>query len=307
MLKWRLVSSIVIIVGLLVLLFLDHCYPLIFPGMWLLPVAVIISLLMVQELLGLWRDRPDRPIAWPVYAGAALTILAGAAAAGGLGPAAAGDGPMIAIGPLGGSLLGLLIGMLLAFIGELMSYREPGRATGRLGLSLLAIAYAGGLLSLLVALRWMIDPQWGMAAVVSLVIIVKLSDTGAYFTGRSLGRHTMAPLLSPGKTWEGTCGGLAAAAAGAWLCQAVIVPPLVAASSPDSVGSLPNWIAYGLLVALGGMAGDLSESLLKRDVQRKDSSGWLPGLGGVLDIVDSLLFAVVPAYLCWAFGLIGPR
>ena len=66
------------------------------------------------------------------------------------------------------------------------------------------------------------------------------------------------------------------------------------------------WVFYGLILTLAGMVGDLAESLWKRDAQQKDSSGWLPGLGGVLDILDSLLVAAVPAYLCWALGLVGP-
>ena len=68
----------------------------------------------------------------------------------------------------------------------------------------------------------------------------------------------------------------------------------------------PWWgsVLYGLILALAGMLGDLAESLLKRDVGRKDSSRWLPGLGGVLDILDSLLLAAPPAYLCWVAELV---
>jgi phosphatidate cytidylyltransferase len=65
-------------------------------------------------------------------------------------------------------------------------------------------------------------------------------------------------------------------------------------------------MAYGVLVALAGMIGDLAESLLKRDMQRKDSSTWLRGLGGVLDIIDAPLVAGVVAWLCWTAGLVGP-
>jgi phosphatidate cytidylyltransferase len=63
---------------------------------------------------------------------------------------------------------------------------------------------------------------------------------------------------------------------------------------------------YGLLVAVAGMVGDLAESLLKRDMKCKDSSTWMPGLGGVLDILDSLLVAGPVAYGCWVVGLVGP-
>ena len=69
-------------------------------------------------------------------------------------------------------------------------------------------------------------------------------------------------------------------------------------------GNIGTFALYGMIVATAGMIGDLAESLLKRDSSQKDSSTWLPGLGGVLDIIDSLLFAALPAYLCWLGKLI---
>lgn len=304
MLKLRLVSAAVIISALLALLHLDaHHAPWGAPGVWLLPLALAVAVIMVYELLDLWRDRPDRPTAWPLYVGAPLTVLLAAAPlywtlAGQTGPA---DD---LVGRLGWPLAGVTAGIVLAFIAEMARYTQPGLSTGRIALSVLAIGYAGLLLSFLVSLRLLPDPQWGMAAVVSVIVIVKLSDTGAYFTGRALGRHQMAPSLSPKKTLEGALGGLVAAACGAWICRDVLVPALV--ESSQLRGTLGNWLVYGLILAVAGMLGDLAESLLKRDVQRKDSSSWLPGLGGVLDILDSLVFAAAPAYFCWACGLVGP-
>jgi phosphatidate cytidylyltransferase len=114
----------------------------------------------------------------------------------------------------------------------------------------------------------------------------------------------MSPVLSPKKTIEGAVGGIAAACLGAWICRAWIVPNLVGAS--QSRGTVLGWMVYALVLAVAGMLGDLAESLLKRDAQRKDSSSWLPGLGGVLDVLDSLVFAAAPAYACWVGGLVGP-
>jgi phosphatidate cytidylyltransferase len=131
-----------------------------------------------------------------------------------------------------------------------------------------------------------------------------MADTGAYFFGRAFGRHKMTPLLSPGKTWEGAAGGILTACAASWACFHWFGPWLVQSQyvEPPVIASL----LYGLILAAAGMHGDLAESLLKRDMQRKDSSTWLPGLGGVLDIVDSVLVAAPCAYLCWVLGLVGP-
>ena len=129
-----------------------------------------------------------------------------------------------------------------------------------------------------------------------------MGDTGAYTVGRLIGRHKMAPSISPGKTVEGALGAFLFACLGSWLTFRWIVPFL-----PEGAGPGPwyGWLLFGVLVGGAGMLGDLAESLLKRDVGVKDSSTWMPGFGGVLDILDSLLLSAPVAWFCWAFGLVG--
>ena len=115
----------------------------------------------------------------------------------------------------------------------------------------------------------------------------KCCDIGAYFTGRLLGRHRMTPVLSPKKTWEGAAGGLVAGGAGGHRHQ----PPGPACCAADLAA-----VGFGLTVGLAGMLGDLAESLIKRDCQQKDASQVVPGFGGVLDVVDSIVFAAPVAY-----------
>lgn len=306
MLKWRFISAAVIIAGLLGLVYLDLGFPLGVGGVWLLPLAVVISVMTVHELLDLWRERPDCPQAWPVYVAAPLTVLAAAA------PLLE-DATVLHIpcnwscGTLGWLVLATVLGVCLAFVGEMMRYTRPGLSTGSIALSVLVIAYAGLLVSFLVNLRLLSaggGNEWGMAALLSLVVVVKLADTGAYFVGRTFGRHKLAPVLSPNKTVEGAVGAMVAACLAAWICSSWLVTAVV--GKDVRRGPLWAWLLFGLLVAFSGMLGDLSESLLKRDASRKDSSHWLPGLGGVLDILDSVVFAAAPAYFYFLTGLIGP-
>jgi phosphatidate cytidylyltransferase len=128
-----------------------------------------------------------------------------------------------------------------------------------------------------------------------------MSDVGAYTVGRLIGRHKMAPVLSPGKTWEGVAGGLGFSCLGAWVTFTWLVPAMTGEAPTPAAW---RWIVYGLLVGGTGIVGDLAESLIKRDVGRKDSSTWMPGFGGVLDLLDSILIAAPIAYLCWALGLV---
>ena len=127
----------------------------------------------------------------------------------------------------------------------------------------------------------------GSVALALAIFVPKGCDIGAYFTGRLIGRHRMTPVLSPKKTWEGAAGGLAFAVAIAFALNAF---------RPVIPGGTAGIVGFGLTVGLAGMLGDLAESLIKRDCERKDASQAVPGFGGVLDVVDSILFAAPVAY-----------
>lgn len=149
--------------------------------------------------------------------------------------------------------------------------------------ALFSFVYLGLLPGLLLAIREA-HSAWVLAAV---LLITKSCDIGAYFTGRSIGRHKLIPWLSPGKTWEGLAGGVA-------LASIVAVLTL----TPPSMADL-HW-AYALLlgVIFGGVGqlGDLLASMFKRDAAVKDSGRSIPGFGGVLDVIDSPLLVALPAY-----------
>jgi phosphatidate cytidylyltransferase len=142
-----------------------------------------------------------------------------------------------------------------------------------------------------------------MLAVVSVIAVVKAADVGAYVVGKLIGTHKMSPTISPGKTWEGAGGAVF------FGCVASI---LTIGFFGESTGDLhfgpniPEMIVYGLSLSGAGMLGDLAESLLKRDASCKDSSAWVPGMGGILDILDSILFAAPVAYVCWTILLAPP-
>ncbi|MBN1764650.1 MAG: phosphatidate cytidylyltransferase, partial [Sedimentisphaerales bacterium] len=115
---------------------------------------------------------------------------------------------------------------------------------------------------------------------------VKCSDIGAYFTGRFIGRHKLAPGISPGKTWEGFCGGI---------ILAVIIASLF--SNFSGIMNIGRSIVFGITIAIIGQLGDLLESMYKRDAGSKDSDNLVPEFGGMLDLVDSPLIAAPVAYL----------
>ena len=154
------------------------------------------------------------------------------------------------------------------------------------------ILYVGWLLSYFVALRGV---DGGRNWVFLALFTTFGSDTAAFFIGRAFGRHHLAPSISPGKTWEGAIGGI---------FGAIIVSLLFTLPTPLQLQHLIYWqaILLGLAVSVFGQLGDLVESLLKRNMGVKDSGRLIPGHGGVLDRIDSVVFAgiVVYYYVIWA-------
>jgi len=179
--------------------------------------------------------------------------------------------------PLWPVLLGLFF--LAALYGLGGTDNQRGFMTGES--ALFGALYIGGLMSYLIRLR---ELPHGFLVVVFVLAVVWLNDAGAYFIGRRFGRHRLLPRVSPGKTWEGSLGGLAVG-----LAAAVLLALVVGRSA--GLG-----IVAGLVVSLAGQIGDLVESNFKRFVGAKDSGGVLPGHGGVLDRFDSALFALPAAY-----------
>lgn len=298
MLRWRLVSAAGLISGLVALLWLDYRSILgTPPGLLLLPLALVGILLGTRELLDLLSARQLAPHAFETAAGTLLIALAAAVSL--LGP----ETVPVWLRGAQPTLWALAAGLFGLFLGEMARYREPGGVTLRIAAGTLIQVYLGLMGSFLIALRLFHSNAWGLAALISMILVVKLSDAGAYFAGRALGRHPLAPLLSPKKTVEGSLGGIVASIAGAGLFCHFFLPWFI----PDAAPVAPwRWIVYGLVLAVTGMLGDLAESLIKRDMGRKDAGQLLPGMGGVLDVLDSLLWGAPVACLCWNAGLLGP-
>ena len=173
----------------------------------------------------------------------------------------------------------------------LLSRRQKGEAFATWAWTIAGILYVGWLLSHLVALRGL---DAGRNWVFFALFVTWASDTTAFFIGRRFGRHKLAPNISPGKTWEGTMGGI---------LGAIIVSILFFTATPFHL-PLTYWqaIPLSILVSIFGQVGDLVESLLKRNMGVKDSGKLMPGHGGVLDRMDSIIFAgiVVYYYVIWA-------
>jgi len=156
--------------------------------------------------------------------------------------------------------------------------------------TLFGVMYIALLCGLLVGVRMIGDTEVGPHLAPKLLTlffaIVMLTDTGAYYTGRAIGRHKLAPRVSPGKTVEGVIGGLVAALGAGPLCRLIFFPELPLVES----------MILGLIVSILGQVGDLAESMLKRGSGVKDSSNLLPGHGGMLDRLDSILAAAPAIY-----------
>jgi phosphatidate cytidylyltransferase len=287
MLRTRLLMGAVLVALVVAMLALDPLVAPWYPFLFLL--TMLLSLVATYELLHLLDDE-RRPAAWLAYGGVAALI-----AVNWLGvvpnlPAWIDNVWEVIAGTFAAVALS-------AFIREMAIFRGPGHAVTRISLTLIVATYLGLLPCFFVELRWTLDlslrdvyvPRNTLALALA-IFVPKFCDVGAYFTGRFLGRHRASPVLSPKKTWEGFAGGLVVA-----VLTALVIHGLGPVFGGPA-GGWPSAAAFGLVVGLAGILGDLAESLIKRDCQRKDASQVVPGFGGVLDVVDSIVFAAPVVY-----------
>ena len=185
----------------------------------------------------------------------------------------------------------LATGLIVVFVAALVTFSQHQNVQGVLaaaGAVVFAMVYLGLMLGFLLALRREHSAWW----IVGIIVTTKSCDIAAYFTGTLIGKHKMIPWLSPGKTWEGLAGGIV---------FSVVVGFALAALSrslpheQDHVGMLLGAMC-GAIFAVVGQFGDLTVSLFKRGAGLKDSSRLLPGMGGVLDVLDSPLMVAPVAY-----------
>ena len=179
---------------------------------------------------------------------------------------------------------GILMTLFLSFVFYGLSDIRAS-ATTSFGITLLGVVWVGAGLGLLLLVRDI--PDYGFWAVIAVMFTVFAADTAAFFVGRTLGRHRLAPAISPAKTWEGLVGGVLAAMAAAFL---------ILYRDRDEFLTIPEMLLLGAAVALAAVFGDLFESAVKRDLQIKDSGRLLGGHGGMLDRLDALLWAGPAAY-----------
>jgi phosphatidate cytidylyltransferase len=236
---------------------------LVYLGGWpLFGLALVVAVVALHELYVMARSL--RPLVLAGYAGATATLL-GAELGG-------------ATWMVGGFMLTLLFAFLLYGIADT---RQSGTIT--MSSTVLGVAWIALGLAHLLLLRHI--PEHGRLAILTVLLAIFADDTAAYFVGRLVGRHKLAPALSPGKTWEGFVAG-----------TAVAIAVVFFALYDQGFLSISESLALGLALALAGAAGDLFESALKRDLQVKDSGRLLGGHGGMLDRIDAHLFAAVAAF-----------
>jgi phosphatidate cytidylyltransferase len=231
-------------------------------GWWLFALLGVAAVLALHEYSLMIRTL--RPVILAAYTGALLSLLGAQ------------------LGGLDWTTAGFLSTMVLAFLLHWIATTRQS-ATVAIAATVLGAGWIGLCLAHVVLLREI--PHDGKLATFTVLIAVWAGDIGAFFAGRLIGRHKLAPALSPGKTWEGFLFGAAT----------TIFVAFVALYKEDYL-SIPQSILLGAVIAVAAPLGDLFESALKRDMQVKDSGRLLAAHGGVLDRIDSLLFAAVASY-----------
>lgn len=277
--------------------------------LWLFTLIVgLVVLLCLHEYLGILERYGITPVRWPAYLVSILLIVAKfVSIASVFNP----DIRRYAINLWITENLHLAVLLLMPLIfGIPVVFRRDMRmALAASATSAFGVTYIAMSLMLLISMRW----TWETGVLTIFVLLsVWAGDIAAYYVGRSLGRHKLAPVVSPNKTWEGAIASIVASVAVALLVfhfhepiQGLLKPlpfsfytPLSGAPPSRSVIYL---VILGVVTNVAAQFGDLFESALKRGAQVKDSGSLLPGHGGMLDRVDALLFAIPAA---WYYALI---
>jgi len=231
-------------------------------GWWMWALAAAVAALALHEYFTMTRSL--RPLVLGGYAGALAALLG------------------VQLGGVEWMVGGFLATLAIAFIVQGLAGSSAPAAVA-LGSTVLGVAWIALGLGHILLIRDLEDH--GQLAAFTVLLSVFAADTAAYFAGRLIGRHKLAPALSPGKTWEGFLAGSAAAV-------------FVAFIALYRTGFVDGWrsVVLGGVIALSAALGDLFESALKRDMRVKDSGRLLAGHGGMLDRLDSPLFAGVAAF-----------
>ncbi len=255
-------------------------------------VVAAVAVIGARELLELAEHYGVRPMRKPVYVYVVLMIAAVAASL-------VWQTQVADLGVSTSTLLALAVASPFVFLAIGMRHQELPQAFPAAATALVAVLYVALPLALLVVVREL----WaGGFLLLYLMLVVWAGDTCAYYTGRAIGRHKLAPRVSPGKTWEGAVASFAGSIVVGWavfsnaraISEALMAPGLLArpyaylAPEPPTVSEI---VVLSAVINIAAQIGDLVESLIKRGAGVKDSGALLPGHGGMLDRIDALLFA----------------
>ena len=207
-----------------------------------------------------------------------------------------------AVGLYTSSLAVPAVAMLTILSAVIWVRGTAGRPIGAAAATVLGALYSGGLLSFGYALRehpYAVGDRAGTALVAFPLVLTWASDIGAYAVGRTIGGRKLIPSVSPGKTVAGALGGLVVTVIAAWAYARFVLTPTALLTM-----SVQGAMVFGAIISVAAQVGDLTESLFKREANMKDSSRLIPGHGGLLDRLDSLLFVLPVAYLLFDWLLI---
>jgi phosphatidate cytidylyltransferase len=300
MLGYRLATGAILIAVFVAVIIVDERLAPWFPFWFVLALLALGKAAL--ELVGLLNRTSARPSGNTVFGGVMVLVVAnwvphligaGRSAEGTYSPSAMQLDAAFPVLVFAWMLWVFVAMVMFTFIAQSAQFDVPGGTMARISGTVLAVAYVGLLGSFVIQMRWLGGPTQGLLALAALIATAKGADIGAYTLGRMAGRHKLWPRLSPNKTVEGALGGMGFGVVGA------VAVECVARSLGVPLLGWPAAVGFGLVVGAAAQLGDLMESMIKRDCAQKDASDTLPGFGGVLDVLDSLLFAGPIAYGYW--------